>query len=118
MCLLQVYKEQIHKRMPGAASAADTATATFPVLSDWLASEATPTVAAETFTRVLVTDLKRDILEQFEVDAAKNVCRQLAHLYHYYLHGVDGNVRGALLALTLFVAKAEEMLLCMPCMRM
>eukprot|EP00892_Ulva_mutabilis_P012666 jgi/Ulvmu1/9772/UM056_0012.1 len=80
----QVYRETITKRMPAKA----------PVMvepenglsADWIRRE-----CEDTFTRVTVADIKPDILEQFQGEEAENVCRQLAHLYHYYLHGPLGN---------------------------
>ena len=92
-----MYKEQIQKRGAGELIASPSQVEKFGIVSDWVAAEATPGSAdqpsAATFTRVVVSDLKPDILQQFQDEAAKNVCRHLAHLYHYYLHGPDGNVR-------------------------
>ena len=81
---MQVYKETISKRMPGRPQGVvDTG---FAIAADWLQEE-----RDETFTRVTVSDVKPDILEQFQGEEAEHVCRQLAHLYHYYLHGPSGN---------------------------
>jgi hypothetical protein len=44
------------------------------------------------FTRVLVYDLKDEVLEQLsDEDQGATIVRDLAHLYHYYLHGENGN---------------------------
>lgn len=44
------------------------------------------------FTRVLVYDLKDEVLEQLsDEDQGATILRDLAHLYHYYLHGENGN---------------------------
>jgi hypothetical protein len=44
------------------------------------------------FTRVLVYDLKEEVLEQLsDEDRGATILRDLAHLYHYYLHGEQGN---------------------------
>jgi hypothetical protein len=44
------------------------------------------------FTRVLVYDLKDEVLEQLsDEDRGATILRDLAHLYHYYLHGEKGN---------------------------
>jgi hypothetical protein len=92
-CFEQVYKERIHKRMPGMPTCTTQETP-FAVLTDWVAAEAGgAAVGASTFTRVIVSDLKADILKQLRDEAARNVCRQLAHLYHYYLHGAEGNTQ-------------------------
>jgi hypothetical protein len=45
----------------------------------------------------VVGDLKPEVLEQMSADChdgggAAAVCRDLSHLYHYYLHGLRGNV--------------------------
>lgn len=48
--------------------------------------------AAGSFTRVLIYDLKPDVLGQLTDEAeGQAVLRDLAHLYHYYLHGARGN---------------------------
>lgn len=48
--------------------------------------------AAAGFTRVVIGQLKPDILRQIAEDArGQKLCRALAHLYHYYLHGEEGN---------------------------
>lgn len=80
----QVYKETITKRMPAQS----------PGMNDQDVGLAAGWVKQEhegTFTRVTVADIKPDILQQFQGEEAENVCRQLAHLYHYYLHGPQGN---------------------------
>lgn len=79
-----MYKETINKRMPGQPP--DGNNQAFPISTDWLREE-----QDSTFTRVTVADVKPEILDQFQGEEAENVCRQLAHLYHYYLHGPSGN---------------------------
>lgn len=81
---VQVYKETINKRMPGQAHS--VAGDGFAIAAGWLQEE-----REDTFTRVTVSDVKPEILEQFQGEEAEHVCRQLAHLYHYYLHGPSGN---------------------------
>jgi len=56
------------------------------------------TGATASFTRVVVADLKPEVLAQLvqapsgsESGGAGSICCDLAHLYHYYLHGADGN---------------------------
>jgi hypothetical protein len=47
---------------------------------------------SSSFTRVLVYDLKDEVLEQLsDDDRGATILRDLAHLYHYYLHGENGN---------------------------
>lgn len=47
---------------------------------------------SSSFTRVLVYDLKEEVLEQLsDGDRGATILRDLAHLYHYYLHGEHGN---------------------------
>jgi hypothetical protein len=90
---VQVYKERIHKRLPGAASRLDETLSEFDSTLSWAANaEILGGSEDGTFTHVLVSGLKPDIVRQFQGDAAENVCNQLAHLYHYYLHGPDGNI--------------------------
>lgn len=48
--------------------------------------------SSSSFTRVLVYDLKGEVLEQLtDADKGATILRDLAHLYHYYLHGEKGN---------------------------
>jgi hypothetical protein len=47
---------------------------------------------SRSFTRVVIGDLKPDVLAQLQDEAgAQALLRDLAHLYHYYLHGARGN---------------------------
>jgi hypothetical protein len=47
---------------------------------------------SDSFTRVLVYDLKGEVLDQLcDEDRGASILRDLAHLYHYYLHGERGN---------------------------
>lgn len=41
---------------------------------------------------MLVYELKDEVLEQLsDVDKGATILRDLAHLYHYYMHGEQGN---------------------------
>ena len=83
--------------------------AQFPVAHVWVANELqhsssqgervadfqqpNPSPQGISFTRVIVADLKPEVLQQIAaVDKYEQVCRDLAHLYHYYLHGQHGNI--------------------------
>ena len=75
--------------MLGEATAAESQS----MLQQWIQEEATTdshSGESDSFTRVTVSNLKTDILKQFTVEEGANVCRQLAHMYHYYLHGAKG----------------------------
>ena len=44
------------------------------------------------FTRVIIGELKAEVVRQLAEEAGvRQLCRSLAHLYHYYLHGDPGN---------------------------
>ncbi|KAL3158052.1 hypothetical protein ABBQ32_011661 [Trebouxia sp. C0010 RCD-2024] len=104
-----VYEEDLVHRMPGDASTLNPIEAQFPVACTWVADEqphspsqrhrvadsqqATPSPEGHSFTRVIIADLKPEVLQQI-ADATRyeQVCRDLAHLYHYYLHGHHGNL--------------------------
>ncbi len=48
--------------------------------------------APGSFTRVLIYDLKPEVLAELcDEDDGASILRDLAHLYHYYLHGAKGN---------------------------
>ena len=96
-------------RMPGDASTLSPIEAQFPVAQEWVASEQQqfpsqgeriadsqqthPSFEGPSFTRVIVADLKPEVLQQItDTDRYEQVCRDLAHLYHYYLHGQYGNI--------------------------
>lgn len=51
--------------------------------------------AGPAFTRVIITNLKDRVLDSLRSEHSDRVCRHLAHLYHYYLHGSQGNVADA-----------------------
>ena len=85
----QVYKESITKRLPGHLAEGSQVAQPDGIQSAWLTEEQAQD--SSSFTRVIVSGLKPDVLQHFDGGAAENVCRQLAHLYHYYLHGPDGN---------------------------
>ena len=96
-----VYEEDMVHRPPGhgaaAAAPADDVEAGFAPAAAWLAEEAAAAPGggdggAGGFTRVVVGDLKPDALAALaDEGAALGVLRDLAHLYHYYLHGPKGN---------------------------
>lgn len=104
-----MYEEDLLHRMPGDASTLSAIEAQFPVAQAWVAKErhqspsqaervvdsqqAQPPPEGHSFTRVIITDLKPEVLEQIaDSDRYDQVCRDLAHLYHYYLHGEHGNI--------------------------
>ena len=101
----EVYKETIKKRPLGHSANLVAQEQDFPVVRNWLKQEiegaagssndATRENSSPTmFTRVSIMDLKPDILQELATDRnGQHVCRELAHLYHYYLHGPDGNTR-------------------------
>jgi hypothetical protein len=83
--MLQVYKEKIHKRMPGEGGAGMAG-----IIREWIKGEPgskTGQFCSQTFTRVTISNLKQDILDQFQEEEGASICKQLAHMYHYYLHG-------------------------------
>lgn len=61
----------------------------------WTHEEADAVTSGDGFTRVTLTKIdKEEIRARLSAgeDNGRAVCRQLAHLYHYYLHGPRGNV--------------------------
>lgn len=109
-----MYEGDLVHRLPGDASTLSSKEQHFPVCAEWIASElqqrrpqptdSSSQLVAESpqtsqgqtqgnsFTRVVVADLKPEVLEQiYAPDRYETVCRDLAHLYHYYLHGHQGN---------------------------
>lgn len=110
MSLQSVYEEDLVHRLPGDASTLSPTEAMFPAAHEWVAGELqqTPAQAADrvadsqelqavpsdhSFTRVVIADLKPEVLQQIaDSDKYEQVCRDLAHLYHYYLHGEYGNI--------------------------
>ena len=103
-----VYQEDLVHRLPGDPSTLSAAEAQFAAPQQWVADETQqPSIqpsdnvadsqqsgsAGLSFTRVVIADLKPEVLQQI-ADPAKyeQVCRDLAHLYHYYLHGEHGNL--------------------------
>ena len=53
------------------------------------------TQTATSFTRTIITDVKPNILQQIkDADALEKLARQLADVYHYYLHGNHGGMEG------------------------
>lgn len=78
------YSTTIRNRRPGDSSHIKTAQEAF--LHDLIAEEC----KRDSFTAVVITEVLQEhihfLKEGFEVWA-----RQLAHIYHYYIHGVNGN---------------------------
>lgn len=111
--LQAVYEGNLVHRAPGDASTLSLIEQQFPSSADWVASElqhrpqpaesssqhvadSQHNTQAQTqghsFTRVVIADLKPEVLQQISDSARyETVCRDLAHLYHYYLHGEHGN---------------------------
>lgn len=86
-----VYEGDMVHRNAGDASTLAAMELPFAVTRDWVRAEAAAG-DAESFTRVIVGDLKPDVLQQLaHDDQGLHICRELAHLYHYYLHGEAGN---------------------------
>eukprot|EP00198_Chlamydomonas_reinhardtii_P012225 XP_001701562.1 predicted protein [Chlamydomonas reinhardtii] len=111
-----VYEEDMVHRQPGDESTLSQQEAAFGVTRSWIAEEVPPAASADgaagaaspsssapgpssgfpSFTRVTITDLRPDVLALMaNADSGAAVCRDLAHLYHYYLHGPAGNVDAA-----------------------
>ncbi|KAG2443092.1 hypothetical protein HYH02_009506 [Chlamydomonas schloesseri] len=113
-----VYEEDMVHRQPGDNSTLSQQEAAFGVTRIWIAEEVTSAAACSgaagpsgpasspsssapandfpSFTRVTITDLRPDVLALMaDADSGAAVCRDLAHLYHYYLHGPAGNVGAA-----------------------
>ena len=97
----QAYRETITKRMVGDAAAA----ASQSIMQKWIQEEVGTDVASggaprdDSFTRVTVSTLKADVLKLFTADEGANISRELAHMYHYYLHGVGGNTASGVVPL-------------------
>ncbi|KXZ46758.1 hypothetical protein GPECTOR_41g723 [Gonium pectorale] len=84
-----VYEEDLVHRQPGDESTLSKQEAAFAVTRSWLADEA---ASPASFTRVTISDLRPDVLALVRDSVSGTaVCRDLAHLYHYYLHGPAGN---------------------------
>ncbi|XP_034562664.1 structural maintenance of chromosomes flexible hinge domain-containing protein 1 isoform X2 [Notolabrus celidotus] len=79
-----VFREFMKNRKPGDASHVVE-----PFLRDLIREETR--LMKESFTAVVITEVKPEhvifLKNKFEV-----VARQLAHIYHYYIHGVNGNI--------------------------
>lgn len=109
-----VYEGNLIHREPGDATNLSSTEQLFPACADWVATElpqrphanATSSQAVaespqlshaqtqgNSFTRVVVADLRPEVLQQIsDSEQYETVCRDLAHLYHYYLHGERGNI--------------------------
>ena len=89
-----VYEEDMLHRNPGDESTLSKMEMPFAASRSWLREETQNEACGEggSFTRVVVGDLKPDILQQLADDTGgAHICRELAHVYHYYLHGEGGN---------------------------
>lgn len=86
-----VYEEEMIHREAGDASTLSQTEHCFSSTKSWVASELENMEAS--FTRVIIGDLKPEILRQMVGDGEQGpaICQELAHLYHYYLHGETGN---------------------------
>jgi structural maintenance of chromosomes flexible hinge domain-containing protein 1 len=85
-----VYEEDMVHRNPGDHSTANAIEQAFPAAREWVRAEVEP--GEESFTRVIIGDLKADVIDQLvSDDEGAHICTELAHLYHYYLHGENGN---------------------------
>ncbi len=82
-------------RSPGDASTLTAIETAFqPLAQSWVAAEA-EAGGAGSFTRVMVGQVKQNILGQIADEAGmQQLCRDLSHLYHYYLHGPQGSRGG------------------------
>ena len=96
-CTQDVYAEDLVHRSPGDASTLTPIETAFePLAQSWVAAE-TDTGAAEgaggsSFTRVMIGQVKPNILRQIaDEPGMQQLCRDLSHLYHYYLHGPQGS---------------------------
>lgn len=89
-----VYEEDMVHRNPGDESTLSKMEMPFAASRGWLREEVQPEACGEgsSFTRVVIGDLKPDILQQLADDTGgAHICKELAHVYHYYLHGEGGN---------------------------
>lgn len=96
-----VYAEDLVHRSPGDVSTLTPIETAFEQLArSWVAAEADTDKPSEdgggsgggSFTRIMVGQVKQSVLRQIADDAGmQQVCRDLSHLYHYYLHGPKGN---------------------------
>ncbi|XP_055086214.1 structural maintenance of chromosomes flexible hinge domain-containing protein 1 isoform X2 [Periophthalmus magnuspinnatus] len=82
------FSSSIYNRKPGESSHISKPEDCF--LHDLIAEEC----GHQSFTAVVITDVLKEhitfLKEDFELWT-----RQLAHIYHYYLHGPNGNIQGA-----------------------
>lgn len=93
-----VYAEDLMHRSPRDASTLAAIESGFePLAKAWVAAEAMADTSEEegagkSFTRVLIGQIKPNILCQIaDQSAMKQLRRDLSHLYHYYLHGPQGS---------------------------
>jgi len=89
-----VYEGDMVHRNPGDASTVASMEQPFTAAKKWVLDETQSgnSGTESSFTRVIIGNLKMEILEQLSDDIqGTHLCRELAHLYHYYLHGDRGN---------------------------
>ncbi|KAK2859596.1 hypothetical protein Q5P01_004216 [Channa striata] len=79
-----IYCGTIRNRKPGDTSLVNRAKERF--LLDLIAEE----TGKDSFTAVVITDVVPDHIHYLK-ESFKEWTRQLAHIYHYYIHGVNGN---------------------------
>ncbi|XP_074549592.1 structural maintenance of chromosomes flexible hinge domain-containing protein 1 [Halichoeres trimaculatus] len=79
----EVFQEIMKNRQPGEFSHVDQ-----PFLRDLICEE--KDMAKESFTAVVITEIRPEHVP-FLKDEFEKVARQLTHIYHYYIHGVNGN---------------------------
>lgn len=85
-----VYEEDMVHRNPGDNTTLSEIEVPFSITRKWVDAELMD--KASSFTRVIVGNVKSDIIDLISDDNdGSHVCTELAHLYHYYLHGDLGN---------------------------
>uniref|UniRef100_A0A7N6B7U3 SMC hinge domain-containing protein n=1 Tax=Anabas testudineus TaxID=64144 RepID=A0A7N6B7U3_ANATE len=82
----EIYKTTIRNRKPGDFSHMNKTNELF--LRDLISEE----LGKGSFTAVVITGVQPDHIKYLKQDF-QEWTRRLAHIYHYYIHGVNGNVR-------------------------
>ncbi|XP_054753736.2 structural maintenance of chromosomes flexible hinge domain-containing protein 1-like [Lytechinus pictus] len=82
-CKEDIYKGIIHNRQPGEGSH-------LPPEDEILHSLIKEEEGKENFTHVVITSVKSQHIKFLKEDFTR-WSRQLAHIYHYYIHGPSGN---------------------------
>lgn len=91
-----VYAEDLVHRSPGDASTLTPIETAFqPLVQSWVAAEVdagAEEAGGSSFTRVMIGQVKPNVLCQIaDEPGMQQLCRDLSHLYHYYLHGPQGS---------------------------